>query len=119
MKPGATGLKRIIDATGYSIQGLKAAWINEAAFRQESILLVVMTLVSCFLPVSKVERLMMITSLFIVVIAELVNSAIEAVVDRIGPERHELSGRAKDIGSAAVFVALVLVVIVWGGILFF
>ncbi|WP_058119698.1 diacylglycerol kinase [Photobacterium kishitanii] len=118
MKPGATGLKRIINATGYSMQGLKAAWINEAAFRQESILLVVMTIVSFFMPVTKVERLMMIGSLFIVVIAELINSAIEAVVDRIGPERHELSGRAKDIGSAAVFVALVLVVITWGSILF-
>ncbi|MCP4954722.1 diacylglycerol kinase [Photobacterium aquimaris] len=118
MKPGATGLKRIINATGYSIQGLKAAWINEAAFRQESILLVIMTIVSFFMPVTKVERLMMISSLFIVVIAELINSAIEAVVDRIGPEHHELSGRAKDIGSAAVFVALALVVITWGSILF-
>ncbi|KJF87550.1 diacylglycerol kinase [Photobacterium phosphoreum] len=118
MKPGATGLKRIINATGYSLQGLKAAWINEAAFRQESILLVVMTIVSFFMPVTKVERLMMIGSLFIVVIVELINSAIEAVVDRIGPEHHELSGRAKDIGSAAVFVALALVVITWGSILF-
>ncbi|MEC6814571.1 diacylglycerol kinase [Photobacterium toruni] len=118
MKPGATGLKRIINATGYSIQGLKAAWINEAAFRQESILLVIMTIVSFFMPVTKVERLMMISSLFIVVIAELINSAVEAVVDRIGPEHHELSGRAKDIGSAAVFVALALVVITWGSILF-
>jgi diacylglycerol kinase (ATP) len=68
--------------------------------------------------VTKVERLMMIGSLFIVVIVELINSAIEAVVDRIGPEHHELSGRAKDIGSAAVFVALALVVITWGSILF-
>ncbi|WP_256384911.1 diacylglycerol kinase [Photobacterium toruni] len=118
MKPGATGLKRIINATGYSIQGLKAAWINEAAFRQESILLVIMTIVSFFMPVTKIERLMMISSLFIVVIAELINSAVEAVVDRIGPEHHELSGRAKDIGSAAVFVALALVVITWGSILF-
>ncbi|SMY36526.1 Diacylglycerol kinase [Photobacterium malacitanum] len=118
MKPGATGLKRIINATGYSVQGLKAAWLNEAAFRQESILLVIMTIVSFFMPVTKVERLMMISSLFIVVIAELINSAIEAVVDRIGPEHHQLSGRAKDIGSAAVFVALVLVVITWGSILF-
>lgn len=118
MKPGATGLKRIINATGYSLQGLKAAWINEAAFRQESILLVVMTIVSFLMPVTKVERLMMIGSLFIVVIVELINSAIEAVVDRIGPEHHELSGRAKDIGSAAVFVALALVVITWGSILF-
>ncbi|KJG13907.1 diacylglycerol kinase [Photobacterium iliopiscarium] len=119
MKPGATGLQRIIDATGYSMQGLKAAWINEAAFRQESILLVVMTVISFFMPVTKLERLMMISSLFIVVIAELVNSAIEAVVDRIGPEHHELSGRAKDIGSAAVFVALVMVAIIWGSIFIF
>jgi diacylglycerol kinase (ATP) len=113
MKPGATGIKRVIDATGYSMQGLKAAWINEAAFRQESVLLVVLTTVTCFLPVTKFEQLAMIASMFLVVIVELINSAIEAVVDRIGSEHHELSGRAKDIGSAAVFVSMCLVAITW------
>lgn len=119
MKPSTTGLRRIINATGYSMKGLRAAWQNEAAFRQESVLLVVMTAATFFLPVTLLEQLLMIASLFLVVIVELINSAIEAVVDRIGPEHHELSGRAKDIGSAAVFVALVLVVIIWGAILVF
>ncbi|MFD2178365.1 diacylglycerol kinase [Veronia pacifica] len=119
MKPGATGLKRIIDATGYSMKGLKAAWKNEAAFRQELALLVCLTGVTFFLPVSHIEQLLMVSSLFIVVIVELLNSAIEAAIDRIGPEHHELSGRAKDIGSAAVFMSLLLVVIVWVGIIFF
>lgn len=78
MKPNATGLKRIVDATGYSFQGLKAAWRNEAAFRQEAVLLVVMTTISFFLPVTHLEQLLMIATLFVVVIVELVNSAIEA-----------------------------------------
>ncbi|CZF80529.1 MULTISPECIES: diacylglycerol kinase [Grimontia] len=119
MKPNKTGLKRVLYATGYSFQGLRAAWNNEAAFRQELVLLIVMTTLSFFLPVTKVEQLLMVASLFIVVIVELINSAIEAVVDRIGPERHELSGRAKDIGSAAVFISLLLVVITWGSFLLF
>lgn len=119
MKPNTTGLKRIFNATGYSFQGLRAAWNNEAAFRQELVLLVVMTTASFFLPVTQIEQLLMIATLFLVVIVELINSAIEAVVDRIGPEHHELSGRAKDIGSAAVFVALLLVGVTWGSILLF
>lgn len=119
MKPNVTGLKRIMHATGYSFQGLRAAWNNEAAFRQELVLLIVMTTLSFFLPVTQVEQLLMVASLFIVVIVELINSAIEAIVDRIGPEHHELSGRAKDIGSAAVFIALLLVVITWGSFLLF
>ncbi|MEF1291683.1 diacylglycerol kinase [Vibrio sp. M260118] len=118
MKPGATGIKRIINATGYSMKGLKAAWLHEAAFRQEVVLLIVMTALTFFLPVTKLEQVIMISSLFVVVLVELINSAIEAVVDRIGSEHHELSGRAKDIGSAAVFVALGLVAVTWGLILF-
>ncbi|KLN65462.1 MULTISPECIES: diacylglycerol kinase [Vibrio] len=118
MKPGTTGIKRIIDATGYSMKGLASAWRNEAAFRQESVLLVVLTFITFFLPVTKLEQVLMIATLFIVILVELLNSAIEAVVDRIGSEYHELSGRAKDIGSAAVFVALCLVAITWGLILF-
>jgi diacylglycerol kinase (ATP) len=113
MKPGATGIKRVIDAAGYSVQGLKAAWINEAAFRQELVLLVVLTVVTFFLPVTKFEQLAMVASMFLVVIVELINSAIEAAVDRIGSEHHELSGRAKDIGSAAVFVSMCFVAITW------
>jgi len=113
MKPGKTGISRVIAATGYSIQGLKAAWTHEAAIRQEVIVAVLLSIVAILLPVTHIERILLITSLLLVVIVELINSAIEAVVDRIGAEKHELSGRAKDIGSAAVFVALLYVAFVW------
>ncbi|MGL9719811.1 diacylglycerol kinase [Symbiopectobacterium sp.] len=113
----ATGVTRIIKATGYSLKGLKQAWQHEAAFRQELMLLVVAVLVACWLPVSLLERLLLIGVVVVVVLMELVNSAIEAVVDRVGTEHHELSGRAKDIGSAAVFVALVFAAVVWVSIL--
>ncbi|EKO3784716.1 diacylglycerol kinase [Vibrio harveyi] len=117
MKPGKTGIRRILDATGYSLQGLKAAWINEAAFRQELVLTLVLSIAAFSLPVTMLERTMMISSLLLVVIVELINSAIEAVVDRVSDDWHELSGRAKDIGSAAVFVALALALFVWASIL--
>lgn len=113
----ATGVTRIIKATGYSLKGLKQAWQHEAAFRQELMLLVVAVLVACWLPVSLLERLLLIGVVVVVVLMELVNSAIEAVVDRVGMEHHELSGRAKDIGSAAVFVALVFAGVVWVSLL--
>ncbi|MCW2481038.1 diacylglycerol kinase [Candidatus Symbiopectobacterium sp. NZEC135] len=113
----ATGITRIIKATGYSLKGLKQAWQHEAAFRQELMLLVVAVLVACWLPVSLLERLVLIGVVVVVVLMELVNSAIEAVVDRVGMEHHELSGRAKDIGSAAVFVALAFAAVVWVSIL--
>lgn len=119
MKGGKTGLMRVVYATKYSLKGLKAAWQNEAAFRQEVVLLIVMSTVTFFLPVNHWEQIAMIACLFLVVIVELINSAIEAVVDRVGSEFHELSGRAKDIGSAAVFVSLVLTGFVWLGILLF
>ncbi|MGF1726828.1 diacylglycerol kinase [Photobacterium nomapromontoriensis] len=117
MKPGATGIQRIIDATRYSIKGLKAAWINEAAFRQETVLLVIATIITFFLPVTKYEQLAMVGSIILVMIVELLNSAVEAVVDRIGSEHHELSGRAKDIGSAAVMVTMILTGLTWAVIL--
>ncbi|ANO33982.1 diacylglycerol kinase [Vibrio breoganii] len=116
---GNTGFKRVIKATGYSIQGLKAAFKHEAAFRQEVFLALFLIPIACILDVSQTERMLMILSLFIVLIAELMNSAVEAVVDRIGSEIHELAGRAKDIGSAAVFVALGLVLYIWVEVLFF
>lgn len=112
-----TGLTRIIKATGYSIKGLQAAWRHEAAFRQESLLLLVAVVVAVWLDVTTVERILLIGCVTLVVILEIVNSAIEAVVDRIGSEHHALSGRAKDMGSAAVFVALWLALFVWGSIL--
>jgi len=110
---GNTGIKRIVLAAGYSISGLKVVFQHEAAFRQELLLAAILIPLACWLNVETHQRMMMVAALLLVLIVELLNSAIEAVVDRIGPEQHELSGRAKDIGSAAVFLALVLTVYVW------
>ncbi|PMH45983.1 diacylglycerol kinase [Vibrio sp. 10N.286.49.B3] len=116
-KPGNTGFKRVIKATGYSMQGLKAAFKYEAAVRQELGLLVValiLTIVLYFaLGLSVVESILMVGSVVLVLIVELLNSAIEAIVDRVSTEHHELSGRAKDIGSSAVFIALALAGFTW------
>ncbi|MCG6306602.1 diacylglycerol kinase [Vibrio vulnificus] len=112
-KPGNTGIKRIIKATGYSIQGLKAAFKHEAAVRQEFALLVVAVVLATWLDVSMLERITLLAVVVLVLIVELMNSAVEAVVDRIGVEHHELSGRAKDIGSAAVLVALIFASFTW------
>lgn len=113
MKPGKKGIARIFDAAGYSIQGLKAAFRHEAAFRQELLLFLVLFPLSFWLGRNGVEIALLAGSLFLVLIAEIVNSAIEAVVDRLGSEHHELSGRAKDLGSATVFLALINVIIIW------
>lgn len=118
-KPGYTGIKRVIKATGYSIQGLKAAFKHEAAVRQEFMLLVIFSPVALMMDISTVEKILLIGVLVIVLLCELLNSAIEAVVDRVGTEYHELSGRAKDIGSASVFVALCFAFFTWVGVLFF
>ncbi|HAS6778456.1 diacylglycerol kinase [Vibrio parahaemolyticus] len=117
MKPGKTGIRRVMDATGYSFKGLKAAWTHEAAFRQELVLTLVLSISAFFLPVTTLERVLMISSLLLILIVELINSAVEAVVDRVSDDWHELSGRAKDIGSAAVFVALFLALFVWASFL--
>ena len=116
-KPGATGVTRIINATGYSMKGLKSAWINEAAFRQELVLVLALMPLAGWLGDSLNEILLLICISWLVVIVEVLNSAIEAVVDRIGSEHHELSGRAKDLGSAAVFIALALNALVWGALI--
>jgi len=113
-----TGLRRIVKATGYSLAGLKAAWQHEAAFRQEAMLMVLLVPAGVWLGRSGTERALLIGSAMVVVITELLNSAVEAVVDRTGLDRHPLSGRAKDLGSAAVFVSLANVVLVWGLIAF-
>jgi diacylglycerol kinase (ATP) len=113
-----TGLKRIILAIGYSIQGLKSAFKHEAAFRQEVLLAIILIPIACFLEVSQIERILLITPVILVMIIEIINSAIEAVVDRIGIEHHQLAGRAKDMGSAAVFIALGLTAYIWIEILF-
>lgn len=117
-KPGKTGVARIIDAFGYSMKGFAATWKYEAAFRQEVGLAIVLIPTAFWLAQSHIELILLISSVFWVLMAELANSSVEAVVDRTGSERHELSGRAKDIGSALVFVSLVLLAIVWGVIAF-
>lgn len=118
MKPGKTGIARIIAAAGYSWQGLSAAYQHEAAFRQELILGLFLVPLAIWLGVTGLESALMIASLFVILIAEIINSALEAVVDRIGSEHHELSGRAKDMGSAAVFLAMINAAVVWIFILF-
>lgn len=107
------GWRRLVHATGYSWAGLKAAWRNEEAFRQEALFCAALVPLALWLGEDAVERALLIGSLLLVVIVELLNSGIEAVVDRIGQERHELSGRAKDIGSAAVFIALLNAAMIW------
>ena len=118
MKPGNTGIYRIIKAASYSWLGLKAAFKHEAAFRQECLLLLVLGPLGFWLGHTATEKALLIGSVILVLIVELLNSAIENTVDRFGDEVHTLSGRAKDIGSAAVFVALVNVAVIWGIIIF-
>lgn len=113
MKPGKTGIERLIDASRYSMKGIAAAWRNEAAFRQEAALVIVLFPLSFFVAANPLQWLLLIIPLPILLITELLNSAIENVVDRIGDEYNELSGRAKDMGSAAVFFALVLTGLSW------
>ena len=119
MKPGKTGIARIIDAAGYSWLGFKAAFKHEAAFRQELFLSLLLIPAAFWLGETAVEIALLLGSLFLVLIVEILNSAIEAVVDRFGSERHELAGRAKDMGSAAVFLALTNVVVIWGVLILF
>ncbi|WP_295885871.1 diacylglycerol kinase [uncultured Thiohalocapsa sp.] len=107
------GWKRVIYAFGYSMQGLKACWEGEEAFRQELLVLIPLLPLGLWLGDSPVERAMLVGSLLLVPIVELLNSAIEANVDRIGSERHELSARAKDIASAAVFVSILFAAVIW------
>lgn len=113
-KPGKKGLARIIDAFGYSMKGFAAVWRFEAAFRQEVALAVVLLPSAFWLASNHIELILLLASVVWVLMAELANSSVEAVVDRTGLEQHELSGRAKDIGSALVLVSLVLLGLVWG-----
>jgi diacylglycerol kinase (ATP) len=114
----STGLQRIIKATLFSWQGLKAAYKNEAAFRQECLLTILLAPAGIYIGQGGLEKALLVAVLFLVLIVELLNSALEAVVDRFGGEMHELSGRAKDIASAAVFIALINVILVWALVLF-
>lgn len=114
MKPGKTGIRRLMDAMGYSMKGLRSAFKHESAFRQELLLFVILFPLSFVVAEGLTQWMMLVAPLFLLLIIELLNSAIEAVVDRIGDEHHELSGRAKDMGSAAVFICLVLIAGFWG-----
>ena len=107
------GLDRIVHATGYSLAGLGAAWRHESAFRQECMLALVLWPVAVWLGRNWVETALLAGSVMLVLIVELLNSAIEAVVDRVSPDLHPLSKRAKDIGSAAVMLSLVTAAVIW------
>ena len=112
-KTGVTGVRRIINAFGYSMKGLRAAFKHESAFRQETALLIVLLPIAILLGRNIVDYSILIGSLLLVMIVELLNSGLEAVVDRISEEQHKLAGRAKDMGSAAVFIALLNVIVIW------
>ena len=112
-KTGETGLTRIINAAGYSWLGFKAAFKHEAAFRQELGLALVLTPVAIYYGPSYADKALLIASLVFILLVEILNSALEAVVDRFGDEQHELSGRAKDMGSAAVLLAFIVSGLIW------
>ncbi|NUO77568.1 MAG: diacylglycerol kinase [Lysobacter sp.] len=110
------GPQRILKATMWSMQGLRAAWLHESSFRLEVYLFVVLAPLGWWLGQTPVERVLLIGSMLLVLSIELLNSAVEAVIERYGPEFHELAGRAKDMGSAAVFVLMMNVLLTWGAI---
>jgi diacylglycerol kinase (ATP) len=117
MIPKRTGIMRVVYATYYSLNGLRAAFKSEAAIRQEVVAMLVLIPVACWLDLSVVERILLIMSLFIVLIAELLNTAVEKLCDHVSTDIHDLIGKAKDIGSAAVFVSLLLATTTWTAIL--
>lgn len=114
---GKTGVRRVINALRYSMDGLRAAYTGEDAFRQETLLAALLIPLALWLPVSGLGKALMIASVLLVLAIELINSAIEAVVDRVSLDPHPLSKRAKDLGSAAVLLALINVAAVWGCVL--
>ena len=110
---GKKGLTRLWNALGYSRDGIKAAWQNEAAFREEILLAAIAIPLAVFLGKTGVDRALLIGSIILILIVEILNSAIEAVVDKASPEKHELAKRAKDMGSAAVLLSLLLCIGIW------
>ncbi len=112
-----TGLKRIFSAIENSCYGFYWMKENETAFKQEVILVLLLSVISLFLNINTVERILLIASLLLILLAATLNSAIEVIVDRIGLDLNELSGVAKDLGSAAVFISFAIAALVWGGIL--
>lgn len=117
-KPGHRGISHVFNAALYSFKGLKAACQYEEAFRLELLAGIVLLPLGLWLGATGIEKALLVGSLLLVLIVELLNSALETVVDRIGTEHHALSGRAKDIGSAAVFMAMLNVVVVWSLVLY-
>lgn len=111
---GKRGFRRIVNAFYYSMSGLKLAYLHEHAFRQEVLGAAILLPVACLVPVTPVERVLLIGTVLLVLIVELLNSSVEAAIDRVGLEMHHLSKRAKDIGSAAVFLGLILLGVTWG-----
>jgi diacylglycerol kinase (ATP) len=111
--PQNTGLRRIVNATWFSMAGLRAAWVNEAAFRQEATAGLILIPFGIWLGQNAVERALLIGSCLLVIVVELLNSGIEAAVDRVSMDKHHLAGRAKDLGSAAVFVSIGVVALIW------
>ena len=112
-------MKRLIKAFGFSLEGIRAAWRDEAAFREEVLLAAIMLPAAFYLAPDKLSLLLMTGSVLLVLIVELVNTAIESAINRVGPELHPFSKKAKDAGSAAVLLALVNTAFIWGVILFF
>ncbi len=111
-------MRRLIKAAGYSWQGFRAAWKNEPAFKQEAVGCLILIPLGVWLGDNGTERALLIFSVLLVPLVELLNSAIESVVDRHGAEHHPLSGRAKDMGSASVLMALIILLVVWASVLF-
>ncbi|RFC40734.1 MAG: diacylglycerol kinase (ATP) [Candidatus Nitrotoga sp. CP45] len=109
----ATGLRRLINALGYSLSGLRLAWKDEAAFRQEVILAIILLPVAFMMPVGEIQRVLLVGSVMLVLVVEMINSAIEAVVDRVSLDIHPLAKKAKDMGSAAVLLALANASLIW------
>ncbi|HSG51562.1 MAG TPA: diacylglycerol kinase [Rheinheimera sp.] len=118
LKPNGSGLGRIIKAAKCSMQGFAASWKHESAFRQESVLALLSVPLAAWLANSVSQFALLVSVWCLVLVVELLNSAIESLTDRVSLERHELSGRAKDMGSAAVFVSLIIVALVWGAALY-
>lgn len=114
---GKQGLVRLINALGYSRDGLAAAWKNEAAFREEVLLAIVAIPLAVFLGETGVDRALLIGSILLILIVEILNSGLEAIVDKASPEKHELAKQAKDMGSAAVLLSLINAAVVWACVL--
>lgn len=114
---GRTGVSRIVHAFFHSLAGLADAWRHESAFRQEVALAAALLPLAAWVDVPTAERCLLVATVLLVIVVELLNSGVEAAIDRIGLDRHDLSRRAKDFGSAAVLVALLMLAVVWGAIL--